>query len=164
MSDTVYNPYPGLSARDDTQIRRITVRLPREDAELLETVFGGAGWLCSAVHTLTYTLCNELRKQNLTRYNPELLWSSLRRLADSKTLIGNSWANTGGNHPGGVSPVCATPATPTQQSDSTGQITSKHDGNVGFRGPGCTNPKTSLHVKTKNPQTRPTNRTRSIKG
>lgn len=70
--------YRGLR-REGQRVRRATFTVPAEDIELLERVYPGCAVFSGIVYTTLYTICNELRRQGTTDYNPAAIVEIIRR-------------------------------------------------------------------------------------
>ena len=73
------NPYPPLQSMG--AVRRMTIMIPHSDAVLIETVCPSAGIVTALTLTTIKCLCNELRRTNITTYDPNTVLTYVRRLA-----------------------------------------------------------------------------------
>jgi hypothetical protein len=105
----VLNPWPGLQARPPEEIHKVTVRVPRDVANDIERVFGGAGFITGSIHTILKVIHARIKRDNKTTYDPEYLFTLVRRLSTA-LVVGDGPDN---DVAGAAQDIyCGTPAVP----------------------------------------------------
>ena len=103
---TKQGPYSHLNQKDSDQVVSLHCRISKQDFDFLYTVCPLQGVAQFVFSTVISNVCNSLRKNGITTYNPDAFIAHLRRLTDSDPSGGKPLTNDTGKTPS----VCPTPA------------------------------------------------------
>lgn len=80
------NPYVGLDQADSRETARVNAVISREDYDLIMRVSPLHGTIQTLVGLFINNMCNELRKDGNTEYNPVVLIERVQRCSSCGTI------------------------------------------------------------------------------